>query len=180
MGTLLGLKDEGKIRAIGTCNASVEVLAEYRAVGQLDCDQERYSLLDREQETANLPFCAEHGMAFLAYSPMAQGLLTGKIDAEREFPSDDIRHNNPRFSRENRERVNALLAKLRPLAETKNCPVEHLILAWTLERPGLSHVLVGARNPDHGASNARAGAVTLSVDELAVIDKAAAEFDGLA
>ena len=176
MNTLLDLKAEGKIRAIGVCNASAEELAEFRASGPLDSDQERYNMLDRARDLDNLPYCLEQGMAFLAYSPMAQGLLTGKIGPERVFPSDDIRHDNPKFSPENRQRVADLLAQLQPMAVAKHINIEHLVLAWTLEQPGLSHVLVGARNAEQARNNAIAGTVELSAAERAEIHQLLSQY----
>ena len=179
MGALMDLKAEGKILAIGVCNADVDALAEFRAVGPLDSDQERYNMLERERELDNLPYCQEHGLAFLAYSPMAQGLLTGKIGPERTFPPDDIRHGNPKFSAENRQRVAALLAQLQPIADAKQIRMEHLTLAWTLEQPGMSHVLVGARNPEQARNNALAGVVEFDATERAEIDHIVNRFAGL-
>jgi len=179
MGTLLDLKAEGKILAIGVCNASTEELAEFCSVGPLDSDQERFNMLERHRHTDNLPYCLEQGLAFLAYSPMAQGLLTGKIGPEREFPADDIRHGNPKFSQENRRRVADLLARLQPIADDKGINIEHLVLAWTLEQRGVSHVLVGARNPEQARNNAQAGVVELTAAERAKINVIAYAFANL-
>ena len=176
MAELLKLKDEGKIRAIGVCNATPEEMDAYRAVGQLDTSQDRYSMLDQDQELQNLPYCAENNMGFLAYSPLAQGLLTGKVDPEREFPIGDLRHDNPRFSQDNRERVHGLLLALQPIAEDHGLAMEQLVLAWTLTRPGLSHVLAGARNPEQALSNARAGEVVLDQAVIRAIDDAVAQY----
>src|SRR5690606_19503890 len=98
MGALLELKQEGKIRAIGVCNATVLQMDEYRAVGPLDCDQERYSMLDRKLEAEQLPYCRKNDIAVLAYSPLAHGLLTGKIAPDRKFGPGDLRADHPRFT----------------------------------------------------------------------------------
>ena len=179
MDTLLALKTEGKILSIGVCNASAEDLAEFRAVGPLDSDQERYNMLDRTREADNLPYCQQQGLAFLAYSPMAQGLLTGKVNPQRTFPEDDIRHGNPKFSSENRQRVANLLTQLQPIADAKQIRIEHLVLAWTLEQPGMSHVLVGARNTEQACNNALAGVVEFSATEQAEINRIVNAFKGL-
>ncbi|MEL6505688.1 MAG: aldo/keto reductase [Pseudomonadota bacterium] len=179
METLLELKKEGKIRAIGTCNATVEELEAYAAVGPLDTDQELYNALERQREDTNLAWCAHTGAGFLAYSPMAQGLLTGKIPPEREFPDTDIRHGNPKYSTENRQHVADLLAKVQPIADAHGARLEHVMLAWTLGRRGCSHVLVGGRNAQQAAANAKAGSLTLSDDELAHVSAAVDEFGGL-
>src|ERR1039457_5185377 len=91
MGTLLDLKREGKIRAIGVSNCTVDQVRQYRAVGPVDAAQEKFSLLHRDLEHEYLPYCVQNHMAVLAYSPLANGLLTGKVDPERIFPEDDLR-----------------------------------------------------------------------------------------
>src|SRR5690606_509054 len=104
MGALEELKREGKIRAIGVSNASPEQIAAYREHGQLDTDQEKYSMLDREMEKTNLFMCADQDIAFLAYSPLGQGLLTGKITPDREYGEGDQRRFKDRFNAENVEK----------------------------------------------------------------------------
>lgn len=169
MSVLLDLKREGKIRAIGVSNATVEEIERYRRLGPVDSDQEKYSLLDRDHERDLIPYCREHGIAFLAYSPLAYGLLTGKLSPEREFSGDDLRRNNPRFSAENRRRVNAMLERIRPLAQARGLAISQLVLAWTVAQPGVTHALVGARNPEQALENAGAGDVVLSEQEQAEI-----------
>ena len=169
---LMKLKAEGKIRAIGCCNATVKQAGEYHAAGRLDVDQEKYSMLDRKPETQNLPFCADHDVAFFAYSPLALGLLTGKIGPERKFNAGDLRLERPRYSVENRARVQALFDRLKPLAEARRFSLTQLVIAWTVAQRGCSHALVGARNPQQARENARAGAGQLSAAELAAIQDA--------
>src|SRR5258708_18168339 len=95
MAELLLLKQEGKIRAIGCSNATVEQMERYQSVGQLDTDQEQYSMLQRQHETDNLPYCRDHQMALLAYSPMALGILSGKIAPNHELGDVEFRHGSP-------------------------------------------------------------------------------------
>ena len=98
MGALLELKQEGKIRAIGVSNATAEQMDEYRAVGPLDTDQERYSMLARQMDDGQLAYCEHENIAVLAYSPLAQGLLTGKMTPDWELGRGDYRADDPRFS----------------------------------------------------------------------------------
>ena len=181
MACLEKLRDEGKIRAIGVCNANPEQMGRYRAAGRLDSDQERYSMLDRGLEDTNLPDAREHGQAVLAWSPLALGLLTGKIGPDRTFPPGDLRRDNPRFSVENRKRVQAMLGELEPYAEAHGVTIAQLVIAWTFHQPGLSHVLCGARHAEQARENAAAGAVELSADELAamrqILDRHATELE---
>ena len=174
MGTLLELKQEGKIRAIGVSNASVEQMDEYRKAGPLDADQEKYSMLDRRMDETQLPYCERENIAVLAYSPLAQGLLTGKVTADRPLAEGDLRADGPRFSVENRTRILAFLEEIRPVAGAYGATLAQLALAWTLARPGLSHALAGARNPAQVDENAGAGDIELSAQEMAQIDDALA------
>lgn len=174
MAELLRLKDEGKIRAIGCSNATPDQMRRYAAVGQLDADQELYSMLDRSGAEANLGHCAANGLAFLAYSPLAQGLLTGRMGPDRRFAEGDQRLQKPRFSVDNRLRIQQMLAEFEPIAAGYSLTLGQAVLAWTLAQPGCTHVLVGARDPRQAIENARAGAVTLSPADLRTMDAIAA------
>jgi aryl-alcohol dehydrogenase-like predicted oxidoreductase len=169
MGALLDLKREGKIRAIGVSNASIAEIDEYRRQGAVDTDQEKYSMLDRGPEESKLPYLERSGIAFLAYSPLALGLLTGRIAADRLFPPSDMRSTHPRFTSENRALVNRMLARIEPIADARGVSVAQLVLAWTMSQPGATHVLAGARNPEQARSNAAAGRIRLTAEELALI-----------
>ncbi len=174
MGALMELKQEGKIRAIGVCNAKVEHMQQYAAAGQLDSDQERYSMLDRGLEREQLPHCREHDIAVLAYSPLALGLLTGKIGPDREFAVGDHRRTNIRFSKKNLQNVADLLEKFRPIAERHGLTLAQLVIAWTVHQPGVTHALCGARNIEQAKENAVAGTVELTAEELQSIGEAIA------
>jgi aryl-alcohol dehydrogenase-like predicted oxidoreductase len=175
MHELVKMKKEGKIRAIGCCNASVEQMDTYRSVGQLDSDQERYNMIDRARESDNLPYVKEHNVAFLAYSPLAQGLLTGAIGPDRQFNPGDVRRNNPRYSVENRNIVANFLAAIKPVAADYSATVGQIVTAWTLSQPGCSHALLGARNPAQVAENARGGAIRLEPAAVEAVTKAVNE-----
>jgi aryl-alcohol dehydrogenase-like predicted oxidoreductase len=175
MGCLMELKQEGKIRAIGVSNATPEQMDEYRKVGPIDSDQEKYSMLDRDMESANLPYVRQNDMAFLAYSPIAQGLLTGKMDENYSFDDSDLRKDNKRFSVENRKKVQAMLAAFQPVADKHDISLTQLVVAWTIAQPGCSHALVGARNEKQAAENAAAGSVELSQEDLGAINEALAQ-----
>lgn len=172
MAALIDLKRQGKIRAIGVSNASVEVIRQYQRLGPVDADQEKYSLLDRGHDAALAPYCRQQGIAVLAYSPLANGLLTGKIGPEREFSGDDLRRNNPRFTVENRVRIQGMLKQIQPIAEAHGLTLGQLAIAWTLAQPGITHALAGARNPQQAIENAAAADAILSDEELAAIDGA--------
>jgi methylglyoxal reductase len=172
MAGLLKLKDEGKVRAIGVSNASTGDMDRYRAVGLLDADQEKYSMIDRKLDEESLPYCLKHNVAVLAYSPLANGLLTGKIGPDRTFNEGDLRATRPRFSADNRKKVAALLDAVRPIAAAHGVTPAQLAIAWAVAQPGLTHALVGARTPQQVAENGAAADVTLSGDDLKTIDAA--------
>jgi len=169
MSALLDLKRQGKIRAIGVSNATLDEIRQYQRLGPVDSDQEKYSLLDRGMEQALLPYCREQGIGVLAYSPLANGLLTGKIGPKREFTGDDLRRANPRFSLENRIRIQALLEQVHPIAANHGLTPGQLAIAWTLAQPGITHALVGARRPQQAVENAGAADALLSSKEIAEI-----------
>jgi len=172
MAELEKLKREGKIRAIGASNCSPGELESYLAAGRLDGLQEKYSMLDRGLEKQLLPLAREHRISVLAYSPLAQGLLTGKVKLGRRFTGDDLRRNNPRFTDENLRKVAALLQDLAPLASARRATLAQVVIAWTASRPGITFVLCGAREPEQARENAGGGELRLDAAELKAIDAA--------
>jgi aryl-alcohol dehydrogenase-like predicted oxidoreductase len=179
MAELLKLREEGKIRAIGVSNATPAQMREYLAVGRIDSNQPLYNMLDRGIEEEALPFCREHDIAILSYSSLALGLLTGKADPNRTFPSNDLRACNPRFKPENIARVNALFEQFAPLREKYGLNQAQLSIAWTISRPGVTCSLVGVRNPAQAADIAPGGNVELTPEELAEMDRTIAELGSL-
>lgn len=169
MRALNDLKQQGKIRSIGVSNFSKDQLAEAAQHGQIDSLQPPYSLFWRQIEQETMPYCVENNITILAYSSLAQGLLTGKFRPEHKFEEGDIRAKNKLFQGEHFKRAQDALAKLRPIAERHNCTLAQLALAWLITQPQTS-AIVGARNPDQAVQNAGAAEVTLMEDELAEID----------
>lgn len=173
MGTLLELKEQGKIRAIGVSNATADDMEQYRKLGPLASDQEKYSMLDQHIEEEHLPYCRNHGIAVLAYSPLEQGLLTGKVTTEREFAEDDWRTEKLGFDMDSRRRINTMLKEdFQAIADRHGLTFAQLAIAWTIAQPGLSHALVGARTVQQATENAAAGDVILTPAESDVINQA--------
>lgn len=166
MDTLLGLQQEGKIRAIGVSNTNAQHIEEYLKYGVISSAQELYSMLDREIENELLPCCREHSLSMLAYAPLAKGLLTGKIGPERQFGGDDQRIDNPRFSVENRIKTAEMLEKFKPVAEAHNITLAQLVIAWTFSQPGVTHVLCGTQKVQQAIENADSGDTILSTREI--------------
>ncbi len=173
MGVLQELKSEGKIRSIGASNCSVDDLKAYIAVGQLDAIQEEYSMVKRGLEDTLLPLCSSKGISVLSYSSLALGLLSGKIGPEREFTGDDLRIGNPRFSVSNRKKVSAFMEEIRPIAAAHKATEGQIVIAWTLQQPGITFALCGARNPGQAIENAAAGRLKLSSSEVELMSAAA-------
>lgn len=151
---------------------NADEMKQYLAAGQLDCIQECYNMLDRQLEDELIPLCVENNVAILSYSSMALGLLSGKIGPDRVFEGDDLRRENPKFSVENRKRVADFMKVLDPIAQAHNVEPGQIVIAWTIAQKGITFSLCGARNATQAIENARAGEVTLSTDELAIIDQA--------
>lgn len=180
MGELMRLKEEGKIRAIGVCNATPEIMDRYRSVGPLDSDQEQYSMIHRKMEGGafqgedGLPdqmgYCADSNIAMLAYSPLVLGLLTGKVGPGRVFPDSDLRSRQKRFSVANRQKIADLLASFAPVADKHACSMAQLVIAWTVSQRGMTHALVGARTPEQARENAGAGRVVLDAEDLGLMN----------
>ncbi len=170
MEALNQLKDDGKIRVIGVSNFSRRQLEEASQYGRIDSLQPPYSLFWRHIENDAMPYCRENDITILAYSPMAQGLLTGKFTREHTFQEGDHRARNRLFKPENIQRVHQALDRLRPLAEEKSVSLGQLALAWVISHAGAC-AIAGARNTDQAVQNAGAASVSLSDEELARMDE---------
>lgn len=169
MAALLKLKDQGKIRAIGTSNSSPELLDRFLAKGAVASEQPRYSALDRRIEEKIVPFCMRRNVSLLVYSPLEQGLLTGKVTMDRTFDAKDERGALPWFQPANRRRVLDALERLRPIAAEHKCTLGQLALAWTIGQPGITSAIVGARTAGQVEENADAGDIVLSAEQRAEV-----------
>jgi aryl-alcohol dehydrogenase-like predicted oxidoreductase len=170
MRALNDLKQQGKIRAIGVSNFSRAQLEEAARYGRIDSLQPPYSLFWRQVEKDTQPYCVENKITILAYSPMAQGLLTGKFGPKHEFAEGDHRSKNRLFKPENYERVQQALDELRPIAENKGVSLGQLALAWLIAQPRTC-AIAGARNTEQVVQNAKAEDIRLSAAELEEIDR---------
>lgn len=169
MAALERLREQGKIRAIGVSNFDPDMIRLCQTRGRVDSVQPRYNALQRDAEAALLPFCREQGIGVLAYSPIAQGLLTGKVSADRTFPEGDIRNRNPLFTPENRAKVLAMLERVAPVAADLGVTLGQLFTAWLVHQPGVTTALVGARNEAQVIENAAAGALALDAETVALL-----------
>ena len=165
------LIEQGKVRAAGVSNYSVAQMQEAEKTLNLVSNQVPYSMVRRDIEADVVPYCLAHHKAILVYSPLQLGLLTGKIKPGQAFGEGDLRAGHRFFTPEFVTQVNAMLNKIRPLAETKNATLGQLVLRWTLAQPGITVALVGARNPEQAVQNARAMDLQLSFEELEFINR---------
>ena len=169
MGTLADLVREGKVGAVGVSNFSPEQLEEAQsALGDvpLASTQPKYSLLHRGIERDVLPYCQENQVGVVVYSPMARGILTGRVTMEREFPESDGRSSDPLYHPENRRRVLDALAEIQPVADRHGVSLANLVVSWVVHQPGITGALVGARTADQAIENAKAGQIQLDAQEL--------------
>jgi aryl-alcohol dehydrogenase-like predicted oxidoreductase len=169
------LLQQGKIRAAGVSNYSAELLKEARQTLAVASDQVPYSMVERSIEKELVPYCLETGTSIIAYSPLQRGLLTGKIKPDHVFAPGDHRPGTLFYRPENIRRINAFLDKIRPLAGDKGVSLSQLVIRWTIDRPGITVALAGARNAAQAVENARAAAFSLAADERNLIDTALGE-----
>ena len=170
MQALTDLKDQGKIRAIGVSNFSFDQLKAICKIGPIESIQPPYSLLWRHVETDILPWCRDNRVTILAYSPMAQGLLTGKFGPDHQFDKGDHRNGNRLFQADLFPLVQQALYALRPIAEKKGITMAQLALAWVIANHCVC-AIAGARNARQVIDNAKAADVTLVEAELAELDR---------
>jgi methylglyoxal reductase len=169
MAALLKLIDQGKIRAIGVCNVSLDELKTHCACGTVASDQFRYSMLYRKPENDILPYCHQNQLAALTYMSLEQGLLTGKIGMDRVYKPGEFRGNiywNPWHTLPNRKRILDLLASWKDLTDKYACTLTQLVIAWTAAQPGVTHVLCGTRNEKQLQENVNAADLTLLPEDL--------------
>ena len=170
MAELLKQKEAGKIRSIGVSNVTEEDLDAYEAIGPVSCVQEMFSMIDRQHETGLFPKARKDGLAILAYSPLAMGLLSGALGPDRKFDDDDNRSWSPRFTVENRRKISFMLDELRRVAENLNMTLPQLVISWTVAQPTITHVLCGARNAKYAKENAVGGYGWVNDSTLEVVD----------
>lgn len=170
------LIEQGKVRAAGVCNYSTDEVTEALKTIQLASNQVPYSMIFRDIERSVIPQAIKEGLGIIAYSPLQRGLLTGKIKPGHQFGKGDTRENNRFYTDENIRRTNTLLGKIKPIAEKHQASLAQLVINWTVHRPGIACVLVGARNGEQVTDNAKALSFSLSAEEMDQITLAADQF----
>lgn len=171
MGTLQELKKAGKIRAIGISNATMEQFQEYLQYGQVDLIQERYSMLDQTKIKSFLPVCAANEITVQAYTPLEQGLLTGKIGMDYVLDAANVRNKIEWFQPEKRRRVLDMLNGWQDLCHKYGCETTELVIAWTLSGYSKTNVICGGRKVPHVLGYIRGGGLTLDEADLAKMNR---------
>jgi len=169
MEALAQLKQEGKIRAIGVSNFTPEMMAECLKYVELASGQPKYSMLSRAIEADVLPFARKHKIGILCYSPLEQGILTGKVTMDRKFPPGDNRVKMPWFKEHNRARALKFLERIKPIADGHGVTLAQLALNWVLCQEGVTSAIVGARRPEQVDENIGAAGWRLTDQELSEI-----------
>ena len=146
--TLAELQREGKVRWIGVSNASVEEMEKMEAIAPITSLQPHYSLMRRDVENSQLPWCQAHGVGTIVYSPMGSGMLTGTMTRERlaALPENDWRRKDDRFKEPKLSENLAIVERLRAVGERHGRPPGEVAIAWTLHNPAVTAAIVGARN----------------------------------
>jgi aryl-alcohol dehydrogenase-like predicted oxidoreductase len=177
MEALAKLIEEGKILAAGVCNYNVEQVEEALKTLPIVSNQVPYSMVNRGIEKDVMPQAVMKNISILPYSPLQRGLLTGKIKPGHQFSEGDTREDSKFYTRESIERTNALLQKIKPIADAHCATLSQLVINWTLNRPAMGCVLVGARDEQQVRDNAKAIDFKLSEEEMKQITLAADEFE---
>jgi aryl-alcohol dehydrogenase-like predicted oxidoreductase len=173
VGAMAELVKEGKIRGIGLSEVNAGTLRRANGVFPLTAVQSEYSLWSREPEEQILDACHELGIAFVAYSPLGRGFLTGQIKKPEDLAADDYRRFSPRFQGENFTRNLALVDKIEQLAAEKECTPSQLALAWVLSRGEHIFPIPGTKRIQFLEENAGAVDLRLTDRDLSAIDQAA-------
>lgn len=165
MSALEEIKKLGKIRHIGVSNFSLDLTRQAMAVGTVASHQGLYNMLERNPESYHnipldyrvadevLPFCRENGMAFLPYSPLFQGLLTGTFKSEGNFDEHDVRAANPKLVDATFEVYFEIVEKLNNLAQEIGKPLSQIAINWLVNQPEVTSVICGAQNPQQIEEN---------------------------
>ena len=165
------LVGKGKIRAGAVCNYSGELMAEATKTFMIASNQVPYSMVNRAIELDVVPQCIEKNIGILAYSPLQRGLLTGKIKHGHMFNEGDNRPSTIYYKEPNISRILKLIDKLKVISDELNITISQLVLNWTIQQPGITCALAGARNASQVLDNVKAADFKLPEDVISGINK---------
>lgn len=172
VGAMAELVKAGKVRFLGLSEASPQTIRRANAVHPIAALQTEYSLWTRDPEGAILDTCRELNIAFVAYSPLGRGFLTGQVTQAEDLEANDFRRHNPRWRDENLKQNLALVDKIKEIAAAKGCTPAQLALAWVLAQGENIIPIPGTRREKYLRENVGALDVTLTPEDLAQIDAA--------
>lgn len=162
---------QGKIKAGGVSNYSAKQMAEADSYFRLASNQVPYSMVLRDIEKELVPYCISNNKAIIVYSPLQRGILTGKVTQDYKFNEGDHRPDTPFYKEPNLSRINQFLREIKPIADEKNATLAQLVIRWTLYQPGITCVLAGARSENQVLENIKAIDLTISSDEMKLINE---------
>lgn len=171
VGAMGELVKEGKVKAIGLSEVNIETLLKAHEIYPITALQSEYSLWSREPEEEIIPACKEMNIAFVAYSPLGRGFLTGQIKKFDDFEEGDYRRNSPRFQEENFNKNQELVKQIENIALEKECTASQLALAWVLAQGDFIFPIPGTKKIKYVEENAEATEIKLSSEELEQINK---------
>ena len=163
---------DGKARAVGLSEATVEQIGRAQAVHPVTAVQSELSLWTRDRLADVVPYCEEHGMAFLPFSPLGRGFLTGRFTSFDQLPADDMRRRLPRFQQENIQANLAIVQRVRDVAERVGATPAQVALAWVVAQGRRVIPIPGTKTPKYLRENVAAGDLVLSDEDLAMLDNA--------
>ena len=166
------LRQEGLIREWGLSQVNAIQIKEANDVTPVGAVQNLYSMVERDCEAAVFPYCLEHNIAVVPFSPIASGFLSGKITAETKFEGDDVRKFVPQLSKDNLNANQPVLDLLKTYAEEKHATNAQISLAWMLKKYENCIPIPGSRSIEHILENLDAWNVELSDEEFTKLDKA--------
>lgn len=173
-GAFRKLLTQGKIRSAGLSNATSEQLQAFHDVCPLSAYQPHYNMLQREIEHSQLPWCVAHQVSVMVYWPLMKGLLAGKLTREHQFDPKDGRQKYPMFQGTEWHKNHDFLDALRPIAAEIGASLAQVVLNWTIQRPGITVALCGAKRPAQIRDNAETLTWKLTPDQISRIDAAIA------
>jgi aryl-alcohol dehydrogenase-like predicted oxidoreductase len=174
--TMEDLLQAGKIRAIGVSNFDPGQMDDFRSFAPLHANQPPYNLFERQLGDAVLNYCNEHGIGTVTYGALCRGLLSGRMNAERQFEGDDLRQVDPKFQQPRFDQYLAAVSALDAFArDYAGKDVMALALRWLLDQPGHSVALWGARRPEQLDPVGNVEGWRLDSGALAQIDRIIAE-----
>ncbi len=171
VGAMADLVREGKVRALGLSEASVKTIERARTEHEIVALQSEYSLWTRDVEDEILPYLKEHGIGFVAYSPLGRGFLTGKHSGTESLDKDDFRRSNPRWQGDNLDHNLVLVERVREIAGEKGVTPAQLAIAWVVSRGDNIVPIPGTRRRKYLDENRAAASVELSAQDLARIEE---------